>query len=67
MNDSPSKYGGLGAVFVFGVGLLIVGFSLPAERHAQAISMRWGGALVIAIGVLVILVQSGRLSGALVF
>ena len=66
MNDSPSKYGGLAAVFVFGVGLLIVGFSLPAERHAQAVSMRWGGALVMAFGAIVIMVQTGRLSGALV-
>lgn len=65
-NGSSSKSGGLPAVFVFGVGLLIVGFSLPAERHAQAVSLRWGGALVLALGVLAILVQTGRLSRELV-
>ncbi len=65
MNDSPSKYGGLAALFVFGVGFLIVGFSLPAERHPQAVSMRWGGALVLAFGVVVIMVQTGWLSRAL--
>ena len=66
MNDSPSKYGGLAAVFVFGVGLLIVGFSLPAERHAQAVSMRWGGALVLVFGIVVIMTQAGSLNRALV-
>ena len=66
MKDSPSKYGGLAAVFVFGVGLLIVGFNLPAERHAQAVSMRWGGAFVLAFGVVAIMIQTGWLSRALV-
>ena len=48
---NPSKYGGIAALFVFGVGSLIVGFSLPAERHDQAVSLRWTGALVLTFGV----------------
>jgi hypothetical protein len=48
---NPSKYGGIAALFVFGFGSLIVGFSLPAERHAQAISLRWAGACVLTFGV----------------
>jgi hypothetical protein len=68
MKGSPSQYGGLAAAFVFGVGLLIVGFSLPVERHAQAISMRWGGALALAFGlfVLVISISGNRISTPLV-
>lgn len=65
MTDSPSKYGGVATTFVFGVGLLIVGFSLPVEKHDQAVSMRWGGALVLAFGVVTIMIQAGRLSAAL--
>jgi len=53
-------------VFVLGVGLLIVGFNLPAERHAQAVTMRWGGAFVLAFGVIAIMIQAGLLSRALV-
>lgn len=66
MNDSPSKYGGLAAVFVLGTGLLIVGFNLPAERQAQAISMRWAGASVLAFGLLAMMIQTGWISRALV-
>ena len=65
MNDSPSKYGGLAAVFVFGVGLLIVGFNLPAERHAQAVSMRWTGVFVLTLGLLAMMIQAGWISKAL--
>jgi len=66
MNDSPSKYGGLAAVFVLGTGLLIVGFNLPAERQAQAVSMRWAGAFVLAFGVFAMMIQAGWISRALV-
>jgi hypothetical protein len=65
MNDSPSKYGGLAAVFVFGTGLLIVGFNLSAERHAQAVSMRWAGMLALAFGLLAMAIQAGWISRAL--
>jgi hypothetical protein len=50
MKESPPQYGGLAAVLVFGIGLLIVGFSLPVEKHAQAVSMRWAGAIVLVFG-----------------
>jgi hypothetical protein len=66
MNDGPSKYGGLAAVFVFGVGLLIVGFNLPVERHAQAVSMRWTGAFVLAFGLFATVIQAGWISRTLV-
>ena len=66
MTDSPSKYGGLAAVFVFGVGLLIVGFNLPPERHAQAVAMRWAAACALAFGFLEMMVQSGRIRRVLV-
>jgi hypothetical protein len=52
MYKGPGEYAGLAAVFVFGVGMLIVGFSLPATRHDQAISMRWTGVTVLTIGIL---------------
>ena len=65
MNDSPSKYGGLAAVFVFGVGLLIVGFNLPVERHAQSVSMRWAGTFVLAFGMLLMAIQVDWISRAL--
>jgi hypothetical protein len=66
MNDSPSKYGGLAAVFVFGTGLLIVGFSMPLEQHARAVSMRWAGAAALAFGVFAMTIQGGWISRALV-
>ena len=53
-------------MFVLGVGLLIVGFNLPAERHAQAVSMRWTGALVLAFGLFAMVIQTGWISRALV-
>src|SRR5215212_5175026 len=66
MIEGISKYGGLAAVFVFGTGLLIVGFNLPVERHAQAVSMRWAGAFALAFGVLAMIIQAGWISRALV-
>jgi len=66
MNDSPSKYGGIAAVFVLGTGLLIVGFNLPVERHEQAVSMRWAGVFVLAFGILAMMIQAGWISRALV-
>jgi len=66
MNDSPSKYGGIAAVFVLGTGLLIVGFNLRVERHEQAVSMRWAGVFVLAFGILAMMIQAGWLSRALV-
>lgn len=42
----------MAAALVFGVGLLIVGFSLPPEQHDRAISMRWYGAAVLIAGML---------------
>jgi hypothetical protein len=65
MNDSPSKYAGLAAVFVLGTGLLIFGFNLPAEGHAQAVSMRWAGVFVLVLGVFTIMTQAGFISSAL--
>ena len=66
-NDgSPSNYGGIAAVFVLGVGLLIVGFSLPVARHEHAVLLRWAGACVLALGILVMMMQAGWLSRALV-
>jgi hypothetical protein len=57
MNENPSRYGGLAAVFVFGTGLLIVGFSLPADQHARAVSMRWAGAFVLTFAILTIVIS----------
>ena len=65
MNDSPSKYGGLAVVFLLGIGLLIVGFNLTAERHAQAVSMGWIGAFILAFGLLAMMIQAGWISGTL--
>ena len=64
-NGSPSNYGGIAAVFVFGVGLLIVGFSLSVASHEHAVSMRWAGVCVLALGFLVVIIQAGWISRAL--
>jgi hypothetical protein len=53
MKESPSAYGGIAAVLVLGLGLLIVGLSLPPERHEQAVAMRWMGAVGLALGLVV--------------
>ncbi|HEV2246164.1 MAG TPA: hypothetical protein VGW37_05880 [Terriglobia bacterium] len=53
-------------MFVLGTGLLIVGFSLPVERHAQAVSTRWTGAFALAFGVFATLIQTGWIRRALV-
>src|SRR5829696_4369972 len=66
MIDSPSKYGGLAAVFVLGTGLLIVGFNLPDERHAQAVSMRWAGAFALSFGLFAMVTETGWINRALV-
>jgi hypothetical protein len=66
MNARPLNYGGLAALFVLGTGLLIVGFSLPVERHAQAVSMRWTGAFALAFGLLAMVLQTGWISRTLV-
>lgn len=61
--NSPSKYGGAAAGCVLGVGLLIVGFSLPAEQGGAA---RWAGVLGMAFSILVMTIQAGWVSRALV-
>ena len=65
-NGNPSNYGGIAGVFVLGVGLLIVGFSLPVARYEHAVSTRWAGACVLAFGILVVMIQAGWVSRALV-
>ena len=57
MKESPSAYGGIAAVLVLGVGLLIVGLSLPPERHEQAVGMRWMGAVALVLGLVVMAVS----------
>jgi hypothetical protein len=56
MKESPSAYGGIAAVLVLGLGLLIVGLSLPPERHEQAVGMRWAGAVALVLGLVVMAV-----------
>src|ERR1039458_3480292 len=56
MKESPSAYGGIAAVLVLGLGLLIVGLSLPPERHEQAVAMRWTGAVALVLGLVVMAV-----------
>jgi hypothetical protein len=53
MRGSPSQYGGIAAVLVLGVGLLIVGFNMPPEQHERAIELRWTGAFISVFGLLV--------------
>ena len=65
-NSSPSNYGGIAAAFVFGVGLLIVGFSLSPAQHEHAVSMRWAGVCALALNILIVVIQGGWLSRALV-
>jgi hypothetical protein len=69
IKSNPSQYAGLAAVFVFGVGLLIVGFNLPVERYDQAVSMRWTGAFVLVFGlaVLAFSIFGNRISQPLFF
>ena len=50
INESPSGFGGIAAAFVFGAGLLLVGFNLPPEMHERAVSMRWSGVTVLTVG-----------------
>jgi len=64
-NGSPSNYGGIAAAFVFGIGLLIVGFSLSPVQHEHAVSMRWAGGSVLALTILALVIQGGWLSRAL--
>lgn len=49
MSVRRTSLGGLVAVFVFGVGNLIVAFSLPAEMHERAVSMMYLGFTVLAV------------------
>lgn len=56
MKESPSAYGGIAAVLVLGLGLLIVGRSLPQDRHDQAVAMRWMGAVALVLGLVVMAV-----------
>jgi hypothetical protein len=50
MKESPSAYGGVAAVLVLGIGLLIVGFNLPPEQYDRAVAMRWIGAVAVVLG-----------------
>ena len=52
-NRSPSAFGGIAAVMVFGLGSLIVAFNLPPEMHDRAASMMHTGVFALALGAFV--------------
>jgi len=63
MKGSPSRYGGIAAVLVLGLGLMIVGFNLASEKHEQAVTMRWAGAVVLIFGLLVMAIILSQTPG----
>ena len=62
MNHSPSKYAGLAAAAVFGVGLMILALNLPAERRPQTGAL----AFMMLFLLFAILLRTGWFNRALV-